>query len=156
MEINFELNQDELYDQKLVDNFCDKLVESICTDIRAELIPAKYPMLEQGLINANWIRWTKKPKSIDIEGLITTILKCITWRKRRIRFQVYIRTDVMLPQTINTSLEQVARFLDKGNLISKHSTAFSRVFNKYEKRIDDYWKVYKEFGYIMDDKGDQK
>lgn len=151
MELNFELNHEDLYDTKLLDSFCDKLIESIRTDIRAELIPAKYPMLEQGLLNAQWIAWTKKPKTIDIEGLIDIILKCIVWRKRRYRYQIYIRTDVKVPQTVNTSFEQVARFLDKGNLISKHSTMFSRVFNEYEKHIEDYWTSYKEFGYILDD-----
>ena len=143
MEINFTLDRDELYDKDLLEKFCDKLVESIRIDIRSELIPAKYPMLEQGLINASWIIWTKKPKSIDIEGLVETILKCIVWRKRRITYQVYIRTDIKMPQTVNTTIEQVARFLDKGTLISKYSTMFSRVFNDYEKHIDSYWKTYK-------------
>lgn len=150
MELNFTLDEEELYDKDLLAKFCDKLVESLRTDIKNGLIPTKYPLLEQGLLNATWITWTDKPKSINVESVIDKILECITWRQRRLTYQVYIRTDVLLPYTVNTTLESVARFIDKGNNVTKYSTLLSREFNRYEKNIEDYWKTYKEIGYILD------
>lgn len=154
MEINFTLDQDELYDKKLIESFCDSLVDSIKADIKNSIIPSKLPMLEKGLLNATWIRWSTKPSSINVVSVINAILKCITWKKRRLTYQIYIRPDVKMPYTVNTTLEQVARFIDKGNLISKNTTMFSRIFNKYEKNIQTYWKAYKEFGYILDEGGE--
>ena len=153
MELNFTLDQEEVYDPELMDKFCDKLVESIQIDIRNGLIPAKYSMLEESLLEATWIRWDKKPGKINVASVINAIIKCITWRKRRITYQVYIRPEVKMPYTVNTTLEQVARFIDKGNLVSKQTTLFSRVFNEYEKNIETYWNTYKEFGYILDERG---
>lgn len=150
MELNFVLSEEELYDQGLLLQFCDTLVESIRTDILEGLVPAKYPLLEEGLLNATWITWEDKPNSINIEKLIKAILKCITWRQRRLTYQVYIRTDVKMPGTVNTSLESIARFIDKGNNVTKYSTLISRVFNKYEKDIGEYWEAYREVGYIVE------
>lgn len=150
MVIEFTLPEENLHDQRLKGMFCDALVDSLRQDIKNQLIPAKYEFMEQGLLNATWIRWDKKPKHLRIPTLINAILKCITWRERIDGYQIYFRTDVKMPYTVNTTLEQVARFLDKGNLVSKCSTVFSRVFDDYEKRIPDLWKVYLEIGYFQD------
>ena len=150
MELNFSLNSDELYDTELLARFCDKLVESIGTDIKNGMIPAKFPELEEGLLNAKWINWTEKPDRINIESLIDAICRCIAWRERTFSYQVYIRTDVLMPQTVNTTLEQVARFIDKGNEVTKYSTLLSRVFNNYEKNIEQYWESYKHLGHLLD------
>lgn len=150
MELNFELNRDEVYDQDLTEKFCDALVESLRTEIREGLIPAKYEALEQSLINSTWIMWTEKPKRINIEGLINLILSCISWRKRKYTYQVYIRTDVKMPHTVNTTVEQVARFIDKGNEVTKYTTMLSRMFNYYQRNIDKFWGAYKELEYLDD------
>ena len=150
MEIDFELNSKEVYDQDLADKFCDALVDSVRTEIKQGLIPAKFPMLEQSLINATWIRWKRPPKHININRLINSILKCITWRKRKYSYEVYIRRDIKMPNTVNTTLEQVARYIDKGNEVTKATTMLSRVFNNYQKNIDKHWEAYKKFGYALD------
>ena len=152
MEIDFELNSKEIYDQDLADKFCDALVDSVRTEIKQGLIPAKFPMLEQSLINATWIRWKRPPKHININRLINSILKCITWRKRKYTYEVYIRRDIKMPNTVNTTLEQVARYIDKGNEVTKATTMLSRVFNNYQKNIDKHWEAYKKFGYALDNR----
>lgn len=148
MELNFELDRDNVYDQDLTEKFCNALVESLRTEIREGLIPAKYDSLEQSLINSTWIMWTEKPKRINIEGLINLILDCISWRKRKYTYQVYIRTDVKMPHTVNTTVEQVARYIDKGNEVTKYTTMLSRMFNYYQRNIDKFWEAYKELEYL--------
>ena len=156
MEIVFELREDQvkLYDRRLIYKFLDNLVESIKKDIKDALIPAKFEMLERGLLNANWIRWKTKQSGINISKLVDRILSCITWQERKTSFRIYIDPKMKMPYTVNTSLERVARFLDKGNNVSKHSTMFSRVFNYYQKNINEFWKAYLEVGYILDGEGE--
>lgn len=152
MELVFEINDDnfKVSNKNLEFKFLDLLVESIQTDIRNGLIPAKFEMLEQGLLNATWIRWVKKPSAINISKLIERILSNIKWQVRGKTYRIYIDTNVKMPYTVNTSLEQIARFLDKGNNVSKYSTMFSRVFNYYQENIKSYWKAYVEFGDIFE------
>ena len=151
MELEFEINDDnfKVTNKKAVYEFLDLLVDSIRTDIKNELVPAKFDMLETSLLNATWIRWLEKPSRINISKLINRILKCITWQERVGTFRVYIDPNIKMPYTVNTTLEQVARFLDKGNNVSKYSTLFSRVFNKYQENIYNYWRAYVEFGDIF-------
>ena len=78
------------------------------------------------------------------------MLKCIAWMKRKYTYEVYIRRDIKMPNTVNTTLEQVARYIDKGNEVTKATTMLSRVFNNYQKNIDKHWEAYKKFGYALD------
>lgn len=149
--MTFELNQNELYDTNLLSAFCDKLVESIGADVKKCMIPAKFPILETALLNATWIQWVDKPKGINIESLVDMICRCITWRERRNSYQVYIRPDVLMPQTVNTTIEQIARYIDKGNNVTQSTTMLSRVFEHYERNIDQFWKIYLELGHLLDE-----
>lgn len=150
MEIDFELDQTKVYDRTIIYRFCNALVRSIKDDIKVFVIPAKLTGLEESLLNADWITWTEQPKSITVESLILKILNCITWRERQNSIQIYIDPKPKMPNTENTTLEQIARFIDKGNNAAKYTTIFSRVFNEYQKHINEYWKAYLDVGYIID------
>lgn len=152
MEIVFTLPEDKVkvYDKRLIYKFLDALVRSIQKDIQDELVPAKFDMLERSLLNATWIRWKEKPSGINIPKLVNNILKCIQWSERKNSFRIYIEPTKKVPYTINTTYDQIARFLDKGNNVSKYSTMFSRVFNRYQEYINEYWLAYIEVGYIID------
>lgn len=152
MELNFELNSKDVYDQDLAEKFCEALVDSIKTDIRNSIPPAKYPVLEKLLINAKWIRWKTEPKHINVSRLIDLILDCIEWRKRKYSYQVYIKTNVLMPNTVGTTLEQVARFIDKGNEITTQNMMLSRIFNDYERNIKKHWEAYKYLGSALDNR----
>jgi hypothetical protein len=150
MEIDFELDQRGIYSREVMYRFCNALVRSIKDDIKVNVIPAKLSGLEEALLNADWITWTTKPKSINVEHLVLKILECITWRERKNSFQIYIDPKPKMPYTKDTTLDQIARFIDKGNNVAKYTTMFSRVFNHYQKNINVYWISYKNVGYIVD------
>lgn len=151
MEIEFEVDKKRVYDPKLVEKFCEKLVQSLRQDIVNQLVPAKFPILEKNLINAVWIPWQKKPKSIDVESLIKKTLMCITWTKRDTTYRVYIDTKEKMPYTNGrVTLEQIARFIDKGNNVSQSTSLYSKVFNHYQENIKEFWEMYKEFGNVFD------
>ena len=141
MVIEFELQINNSEERNLVSDFCNKLVETIQNDIMLELKISKMLVREEFLLKASWIQWYKKPRRIDMKKLTKLIVRSIEVKKRRNTYIIQINPHIRMPGSL-TKLSTVARFLDRGNEMIIGTTFISRVFNKYRKRINNYWKSY--------------
>lgn len=143
MKIQFQLMGSNEKEIELMDEFCRSLVKQIKKEI-IDLMPLeKLQAREKDMLNATWILWRgNKPKHINMIKLARFITRNIRYKKRRgHRYLIEINPAILMPHSKN-SIEQIARFLDKGNEMSPGTFFLSRVFMKYRTSIDEYWNAY--------------
>lgn len=142
MRLEFEIVNLEKDEAELIPEFCNLLVKCMSTDIRNSLKSEKLQTREHDLLNVGWISWNRKPESINMYRLGLYIADSIICKPMQNNsYVVEINPKIRMPYS-STRLEQVARFLDRGNE-SMHPMPFiSPVFNKYRMRINEYWKSF--------------
>ena len=143
MKIQFQLMGSNEKEIELMDEFCKSLVRQIKRDVINLLPKEKLMARERDMLNATWILWKDdKPKHINMIKLAKFIAKNIRYKKRRgHRYLIEINPAILMPHSKN-SIEQIARFLDKGNEVSTGTFFLSRVFMKYRVSIDEYWNAF--------------
>lgn len=129
-------------ESKLAIGFCKFLVRNIKKDILESINPEKMQMREEDLIDASWIKWVDIPKRINVYKLCKVIINNIIYKTRvGGRYVIEIDNSVYMKHS-ETRLEAVARFLDMGNNVTQPTGFINKVFMKYRKNINDYWKAY--------------
>lgn len=142
MNIVFQLVSDDRDELKIMDDFCNYLVREIKQRLLLEMPVDKLISKEKDILNASWIQWTKKPNHINVIKLVKLIINNIRYRKRKgHKYLIEINPNILLPRS-KTPIEQVARFLDKGNNVTFGTTFLSRVFMIYRSSINNYWRSY--------------
>ncbi len=142
MTIDFEIEGTDKEEMNLMKPFCEFLLFNLRQDIdeqvNMELLQAK----SRELLKATWIKWTSKPNYINMKWIIEDIKSAIKYRERETgQYQIYFDTTVLFRSSKN-KLEQIVRFLDKGNDVSKATGVFSKIFNRYQRNIPKYWTAY--------------
>jgi len=142
MTIDFEIEGTDKEEINLMKPFCEFLLFNLRQDIdeqvNIELLQAK----SRELLKATWIKWTSKPNYINMKWIIEDIKSAIKYRERETgQYQIYFDTTVLFRSSKN-KLEQIVRFLDKGNDVSKATGVFSKIFNRYQRNIPKYWTAY--------------
>lgn len=129
-------------ERKLIPDFMDGLVSDIKKDIMRSVIPAKFLVRESDVLNASWIKWKKKPKHIKMKSMMMYIANNLVWVKRQDnQYVIEINKSAKIPNSY-TSIDALARFLDKGNDVIPGTHFMSRVLTRYRRKINDYWKAY--------------
>lgn len=141
MIIEFNLEYMSKTQREIIPEFLDGFVSQLKREIVRDTIPAKMKLREIDILNASWIRWKKKPKHINMKSLVNYIVGNIRWVKRDNYFIIEMNRSTLMPNS-HTSLYAIARFLDRGNNVMKGTAFISKVFNKYRKCINDYWKSF--------------
>lgn len=142
MRIEFLLTGNDKKEIELMDDFCMFLVREIRKDILNSVNEEKLQSKEKDILNASWIVWTRKPRKINMDRLLRFILNNIRYKKRKKhRYLIDINPKVLMPYSRNP-IEQIARFIDKGNERSLGTNLFTRVFMRYRLSINDYWKSF--------------
>lgn len=142
MTIDFEIEGTDKEEMNLMKPFCEFLLFNLRQDIdeqvNMELLQAK----SRELLKATWIKWTSKPNYINMKWIIEDIKSAIKYKERETgQYQIYFDTTVLFRSSKN-KLEQIVRFLDKGNDVSKATGVFSKIFNRYQRNIPKYWTAY--------------
>lgn len=74
--------------------------------------------------------------------LLRKIASSVRYRKRKNNiFVIEINPYVIMNNSTNP-IDQVVRFLDRGDIGVKGTYQFSRIFDKYRYNMDRYWKSY--------------
>lgn len=142
MKIQFQLVGDNREEFELFDEFCKLLVNNIKKDIFNSLPIEKLNSMEKFLINAKWINWIDKPTSINMSKLAKLIIKNIRcYKMKNDIYTIDINPLQLMPFSTN-KLEQIARFLDRGNELSSGSHFINDIFIKYRLMINNYWNSY--------------
>lgn len=142
MRIEFQLIGNNKEEIELMDEFCMFLVREIRKDILNSISMEKLQSKEKDILNASWIKWYDKPRKINMVKLLKFILRYIRYKERkRHRYLIDINPNVLMPYSKNP-IEQIARFIDRGNERSLGSNLFNKVFMKYRLSISNYWKSF--------------
>lgn len=129
---------------QLMESFCNTLIKNMAHDIRSNINFQRLQVYEKKILNAKWIKWnSNKPKSINMLGLLESILDSIEYQRRNNtgEYAILFNSNMRLYGS-RTSINRIARFIDKGNESIPGIYVFSNTFNKYSKNIDQYWKAY--------------
>ena len=142
MTIEFTIEGTDREEVNLMKPFCEFLIFNLRQDIdeliNTDLLQAK----SRDLLKATWIEWTSKPTYLNMKWILEDIKSAIKYRERETgRYQIYFDTNAMFPYSKN-KLEQIVRFIDKGNDVSKPTGIFSKIFNRYQRNIPDYREAY--------------
>jgi hypothetical protein len=141
MRIDFSLRNEDFDETQIMNKFCQYIIKKIKVDLFYSVSDSKMRVREIDLLNASWIRWknNKPPKRINMSKLVNYIISNIVFINRRnSNFSILINPRTLMPHTY-TPLEQIARFLDKGNNATPHTLLFTKVFNFYRKNLNKYW-----------------
>jgi len=142
MKIIFKITSKDKEELSIVNDFCNMLVSEIKSDILNNVNYYKLSLYEDSLIKSSWIIWKRTPRKIDMKKLVNLIVDSIVCTNlRKGRHMISVDNSVILPNSY-TSIERVARFLDRGNELYNGTFFISKIFMKYQKRINDYWKSY--------------
>ena len=142
MKLIFELIGEDREEMELMDEFCEQLVIDIRRDIYNNVIPSKMECREEDILSANWIDWIKKPSSLNVMTIVNLIIDKIGYMSRKNTFVICVSPKAKLPNS-NTSLDSIARFLDKGNEDTPYTVFISKFFNDYTTvKINNYWEAF--------------
>ena len=142
MTIEFEIEGTDKEEMNLMVPFCEFLVFNIRQDIDEQLNVELLQAKSRDLLKAKWIKWTNKPNYINMNWILQDIKSAIKYRERETgHYQIYFDTTILFRNSKN-KLEQIVRFIDKGNDVSKATGVFSKIFNRYQKNIPKYWTAY--------------
>lgn len=129
-------------ERNLIPDFMDGLISQIKRDIKSSVVASKFIVREQDVLNASWIRWKIKPRHIRMKSLMLYVTSNLEWVQRRNnQFVIQINKLAKIPNSY-TSIDTLARFLDKGNNVTPGTYFISKVLAKYRENINDYWKAY--------------
>lgn len=142
MRIEFKLVGKDKEEADLMIPFCEFLVENLKKDIKRFTNIEKLQSYEKTLLSATWIRWIKKPAYLNMEWVLTEIIRSIRYYERRERVFVITIDQSKKLESSRTKLEKIVRFLDKGNISTAPSGMFSKIFNRYQNNINRYWKAF--------------
>lgn len=141
MIIEFELSPKSKNEAQLIIPFCKHILHNMRKDISNQIDIERYTPFEDKLLNASWIIWVEKPKTINIVQLLRFTLLNLRCAKRGESRYVIGFKNTMLPNT-RTRIDALVRFLDKGNEISQPTYVFTKIFNRYRDNLDQYWRDY--------------
>lgn len=122
--------------------FCESMKKTLISHMRKNISVKKLQMREDLMLSTTAIDWVKKPKHIDMSYVLNVILsnvECIKIEKTHtyiIKFK-----NVNFPNTYNT-IDNIVRFLDKGNEEFPAMYVFSNILNSFENNINVYWKTF--------------
>lgn len=142
MRIDFTFENLDKDERKLVRDFCIMIRDQIRLEIIENSIPLKFIVREVDLKNAEWINWKHRPIRINMTKLVKLIVKNINiTRDFRNIYTIQINPIAKMPDSYN-SLDQIARYLDRGDEDIPPTAFISNVFDKYRNIISQYWKIY--------------
>lgn len=141
MTIEFIFESNNNTELHLFKQFIPYIVSNIQYDIYKKLDRDTCQLYEQDILNASWIVWTNKPKTIKVFQYILWILKNLQCLERRNNNYVIRFRPIMIPNTM-TPIDALIRFLDKGNENCPPMYIFTQIFNEYRLNLNTYWKQY--------------
>lgn len=142
MNLEFNIENFDKYEKRLIPEFCRELTNSIIHDVKINVKESKFQSREKDILDASFIEWYKKPellKMYNLGILIANSIKC--YRIDENLYSIKIDRKQYMPYS-RTKLDVVARFLDKGDLTTPPMNFISSVFNKYREDINKYWKSF--------------
>lgn len=141
MTIEFTLNPKSPAEAGMIKSFCEYIIKNIRYDIYKRIDIQKYERYEEILLNASWIIWIVKPKSINIAEWLKLIIRNVIYKQRTDGlYCIYIK-NINIPNTV-TKLDALVRFLDKGNEMSPPTYFMTKIFQEYKDNLNDYWVDY--------------
>lgn len=144
MVFKFELKNMSNDEIRIIPDFCEYLLKNIKKDISRNANYIKIDKYEKYLINSKMIRWTndEKPKSIDMNKLCNYIIRnfeCVSLKGNS--YSIQLKRNVRIPES-RTSIDKIARLLDKGNGLIVPTLFISKVINYYTRNINKFWRSF--------------
>lgn len=121
--------------------FSKFLLRFIKNDFRLAFIDKRVKLRFELLMESTWITWSNNIRKPSIYQIQKYILDSIEYRRIRNTFIIDINPRTMLPGT-NVTIYSIVRFINYGNDRVKGCYLFSRIFDKYQKNIINYWRAY--------------
>jgi len=94
------------------------------------------------LLSASWVRWNTLPRNINANKLCQDIVNCLEVKQRKSVFTIELNKKKLMNNS-RTTLEQVARFIDKGNEVVRGTYFLTNIMTRYQVKIYNYWKAYR-------------
>ena len=121
--------------------FSKFLLRYVKNDFRVAFVDKRVRFRFELLLESNWITWSNNFKKPSIRQIQKFILDAIQYRRIRNTYIIDINPTIMLPGT-DVTIYSIVRFINYGNDAVKGCYLFSRIFDKYQKNIINYWRAY--------------
>lgn len=121
--------------------FSKFLLRYVKNDFRVAFVDKRVRFRFELLLESNWITWSNNFKKPSIRQIQKFILDAIQYRRIRNTYIIDINPTIMLPGT-DVTMYSIVRFINYGNDAVKGCYLFSRIFDKYQKNIINYWRAY--------------
>lgn len=142
MEFKFEISKMDKDEIEIIPNFCEYLLSEIKSDIISNISYIQMNKRKKYLINSNFVNWIERPKNIDMHKFCIFIVNSFVCKNLNNNvYSISINKKVKFPKS-KTSVDRIARLLDKGNEEIQPTQFISKILRIYMKNINKYWKSY--------------
>jgi len=123
-------------------DFLDYLLNDIKNEILENTNMIKLQNNSINVLNADFIKWNSKPKHLDMDKVLDFIVNNIICENCGKGNYIIKFKNIKFLNSKNM-LEQVVRFIDKGDFNSNPTLFISKHFNKYTQYvINNMWAKY--------------
>lgn len=150
--IQFQINNFDEYERKLIYSFCEWLKNDIIfnyidTKLTEDKIKSRIPYIQK----ASWINWKTKKRNINYNSIMKAILDSFIIREYKNNiFKIETNSNVNIPNT-NTSIDRFIRFINSGDSIKPATDIFTNIQWKINAGyLNSLWRMYilTELGYL--------
>lgn len=142
MTITYKIKNIDNNEKDIEQAFSQYLIKIIQNSIISKLSQFKLNSYRDYIINTTSIEWLKRPSSVDMVSIISTICNNIKCRRSSYNHTYVIYIDSRLMPNTRNSINMIARFLDKGNERFPGMYIFSKSFTDCGDNISRYWDMF--------------